>query len=183
MIDTRAASRVRLLGLDVDGVLTNDAVYLGLAGGERVEFKQFDIRDGLGIHLARRAGLVIAWISGRFSEATSLRAAELDVDELVQEDAARKVPALAELLARRGFGWDEVAFVGDDLADLPVMRRVALPIAVADAVKETRQAAAYVTRSAGGAGAVREVVEVLLRVRGQWDDVVQSYLREREACA
>ena len=183
MIDAQTARRVRLLGLDVDGVLTNNAVYLGLADGERVEFKQFDIRDGLGIHLARRAGLAVAWISGRFSEATSLRAAELAIDELVQEDAARKAPAMAELLARRGVGWDEVAFVGDDLPDLPVMRRVGLPIAVANAVKETREAAAYVTRSPGGAGAVREVVEVLLRMRGQWDDVLQSYLREREACA
>jgi 3-deoxy-D-manno-octulosonate 8-phosphate phosphatase (KDO 8-P phosphatase) len=183
VIDSSVARRVRLLGLDVDGVLTNNAVYLGLADGERVEFKQFDIRDGLGIHLARRAGLRVAWISGRVSQATSLRAAELDVDDLVQEDAARKVPALADLLARRGIGWDEVAFVGDDLADLPVLRRVALPIAVADAVGEAQSAAAYVTRSPGGAGAVREVVEVLLRTRGQWDDVLQSYLREREDCA
>jgi len=183
VIDTLAAQRVRLLGLDVDGVLTNNAVYLGLAGGERVEFKQFDIRDGLGIHLARRAGLRVAWISGRFSEATALRAAELDVDDLVQEDAARKVPALAELLARHGLGWDEVAFVGDDLADLPVMRRVGLPIAVADAVGEIREAAAYVSRLPGGAGAVREVVEVLLRTRGEWDDVLESYLRQREVRA
>jgi 3-deoxy-D-manno-octulosonate 8-phosphate phosphatase (KDO 8-P phosphatase) len=183
VIDTQAARRVRLLGLDVDGVLTNNAVYLGLADGERVEFKQFDIRDGLGIHLARRAGLLVAWISGRFSEATSLRAAELNIDELIQEAAARKVPAMVDLLARRGIGWDEVAFVGDDLSDLPVMRRVALPIAVANAVKEVREAADYVTRSPGGAGAVREVVEVLLRVRDQWDDVLQSYVREREECA
>jgi len=180
VIDTQAARRVRLLGLDVDGVLTNNAVYLGLVDGERVEFKQFDIRDGLGIHLARRSGLLIAWISGRFSEATTLRAAELNIDELIQEGAARKVPAMVDLLVRRGIGWDEVAYVGDDLSDLPVMRRVALPIAVANAVPEVRDAAAYVTQASGGAGAVREAVEVLLRVRGEWDEVLQSYVRERE---
>ena len=180
MIDQNAARRVRLLGLDVDGVLTNNAVYLGLAGGERVEFKQFDIQDGLGVGLARRAGLVVAWVSGRFSEATVLRATELAVDELIQDRAARKVPALAAVLARRGIGWDEVAFVGDDLADLPVLRRVGLPIAVVNAVSEVRHAAAYITRAAGGAGAVREVVEVLLRAQGRWEATLQSYVTERE---
>jgi 3-deoxy-D-manno-octulosonate 8-phosphate phosphatase (KDO 8-P phosphatase) len=183
VIDLPAARRVRLLGLDVDGVLTNNAVYLGLAGGERVEFKQFDIQDGLGIGLARRAGLLVAWVSGRDSEATMLRATELAVDDLVQDRAAQKVPALAAVLGRRGVAWDEVALVGDDLADLPVLRRVGLPIAVANAVGDVRGAAAYVTTAAGGAGAVREVVELLLRAQGRWDATLQSYLSEREGSA
>ncbi|MDH4132704.1 MAG: HAD hydrolase family protein [Gemmatimonadota bacterium] len=180
MIDLNAARRVRLLGLDVDGVLTNNAVQVGLIGGQRVEFKQFDIQDGLGIGLARRAGLLVVWVSGRFSEATSLRATELAVDDLIQDRTARKVPALAAVLERRGVGWDEVAFVGDDLSDLPVLRRVGLPLAVANAVGEVRGLAAYVTRASGGAGAVREVVELLLRAQGRWEATLHSYLGERE---
>ncbi|HSR92819.1 MAG TPA: HAD hydrolase family protein, partial [Gemmatimonadales bacterium] len=134
MIDPAVAGRIRLLGLDVDGVLTDNAVYLGLVAGQRVEFKRFDIQDGLGIGLARRLGMVVALVSGRYSDATTLRATELKIDEVIQDKEARKVPAMTEMLMRRGIGWDEVAFVGDDLADLPVLRRVGLPIAVANAV-------------------------------------------------
>jgi 3-deoxy-D-manno-octulosonate 8-phosphate phosphatase (KDO 8-P phosphatase) len=127
MIDPAVAGRIRLLGLDVDGVLTDNAVYLGLVAGQRVEFKRFDIQDGLGIGLARRLGMVVALVSGRYSDATTLRATELKIDEVIQDKEARKVPAMTEMLMRRGIGWDEVAFVGDDLADLPVLRRVGLP--------------------------------------------------------
>ena len=115
MIDPAAAGRIRLLGLDVDGVLTDNAVYLGLVAGQRVEFKRFDIQDGLGIGLARRLGMVVALVSGRYSDATTLRATELKIDEVIQDKEARKVPAMTEMLMRRGIGWDEVAFVGDEL--------------------------------------------------------------------
>jgi 3-deoxy-D-manno-octulosonate 8-phosphate phosphatase (KDO 8-P phosphatase) len=179
MIDPALAGRIKLLGLDVDGVLTNNSIYLGLVGGQRVEFKQFDIQDGLAIGLARRMGLIVAWVSGRYSDATTLRATELRVDEVIQDKGARKVPAMTEMLLRRGIGWDEVAFVGDDLADVPVFRRVGLPIAVANAVQEAKALAHYRTLAVGGAGAVREVVEVLLRAQGRWDEAVKVYLEDR----
>jgi len=179
MIDTALAGRIKLLGLDVDGVLTNNAIYLGMVGGQRIEFKQFDIQDGLAIGLARRMGLIVAWVSGRYSDATTLRATELRVDEVIQDKGARKVPAMTEMLLRRGIGWDEVAYVGDDLADLPVFRRVGLPIAVANAVDEIKVLAHYRTAATGGNGAVREVVELLLRAQGRWDEAVKVYLEDR----
>lgn len=179
MIDTALAGRIKLLGLDVDGVLTNNSIYLGLVGGQRVEFKQFDIPDGLAIGLARRMGLIVAWVSGRYSDATTLRATELRVDEVIQDKGARKVPAMTEMLLRRGIGWDEVAFVGDDLADVPVFRRVGLPIAVANAVEEVKALAHYQTAARGGDGAVREAIEVLLRAQGRWDEAVRVYLEDR----
>jgi 3-deoxy-D-manno-octulosonate 8-phosphate phosphatase (KDO 8-P phosphatase) len=177
-LSAAAARRVRLLGLDVDGVLTDNGVYIGPVGANRVELKRFDIQDGLGLILLKTAGMPVVWVSGRSSEATALRAAELRVTELLQVPGPRKAAALDELLERRGIGWDEVAFVGDDLADLPILRRVGLPIAVANAVSEVKQIAAYTTRAPGGHGAVREVVEALLRARGEWPEILERYFSE-----
>ncbi len=179
MIDRGIAQRIKLLALDVDGVVTNNDIYLGLVEGQRIEFKQFDIQDGLGMGLARRMGLVVAWVSGRYSDATVLRAAELKIDELIQDPNARKVPAMTEMLLRLGIGWEEVAFVGDDLADLPVLRRVGLPLAVANAVTEVKQLAHYVTSARGGEGAVREVIELLFKAQGRWEEAVRVYLEDR----
>ena len=179
MIDAAVAGRVKMLGLDVDGVVTNNAIYLGLVEGQRVEFKQFDIQDGLAMGLARRMGLLVAWVSGRYSDATTLRATELKIDEVIQERSARKVPAMTDMLLRRGIGWDEVAFLGDDLADLPVLKRVGLPLAVANAVDEVKRLAAYTTQAVGGSGAVREAVEMLLRAQGRWEEAVRTYLEDR----
>ena len=178
-IDPAAARRVRLLGLDVDGVLTDNAVYLGLVDGARVEFKRFDIQDGLAIGLIRRAGIPVAWVSARASEATALRASELRVDEVLQQTGGAKVAAMTEMLERRGIGWEDVAFLGDDLADLPVLARVGLPLAVANAVSEVKALAAYVTAARGGMGAVREAIEAILRARGEWEECVRCYLEER----
>lgn len=178
-----AARRVRLLGLDVDGVLTDNGVFIGPVAGERVELKRFDIQDGLGLILLRTAGLPVVWVSGRHSEATSLRAAELRVTELIQVPGPRKAVAIAELLERRGIAWEEMAFVGDDLADLPVLRRVGLPIAVANAVADVKAVAAHVTKAAGGHGAVREVAETLLRARGDWSEILDRYFTEQTAGA
>lgn len=180
MLDPRAARRVRLLALDVDGVLTDNGVYIGAVAGERVEFKRFDIQDGLGLALLHGTGIRVALVSGRRSEATALRARELRIEDVIQDSGARKVPALGELLARHSLGWDEVAFVGDDLADLPVMQRVGLPIAVANAVEEVKAAAAYVTEAVGGQGAVREVVTAVLRARGEYEGAMDRYLAERD---
>ncbi len=177
-IEPAVARRIRLLVLDVDGVLTDNGIWLGLSAGERVELKRFDIQDGLGLVLLRAAEIPVVWLSGRHSEATALRARELKVEELLQVPGPRKLEALSELLTRRGLGWDEVAYAGDDLADLQVLRRVALPIAVPNAVAEVRAVAAFVTRAPGGHGAVREIVEALLRGRGVWADMLERYFTE-----
>ncbi len=182
-LDAAAARKVRLLGLDVDGVLTDNGVFIGPVAGQRVELKRFDIQDGLGLILLRTAGLPVVWLSGRSSEATALRAAELRVEELLQVPGPRKAAAFAEVLQRRGIAWEEAAFVGDDLADLPVLRKVGLPIAVANAVSEVKAVAAHVTTAAGGYGAVREVVETLLRARGEWADTLARYFSEQTAGA
>jgi 3-deoxy-D-manno-octulosonate 8-phosphate phosphatase (KDO 8-P phosphatase) len=179
MIDGSLAGRIKLLGLDVDGVVTNNSIYLGLVNGQPVEFKQFDIQDGLAMGLARRMGLKVAWVSGRYSDATTLRATQLHIDEVIQDRGARKVPAMTEMLLRLGFGWEEVAFLGDDLADVPVLRRVGLPLAVANAVPEVKALASYITIASGGQGAVREAIEALFRAQGRWDEAVRVYLEDR----
>src|SRR5437660_5454825 len=193
MIDASLARRLKLVGLDVDGVLTDNGVYLGMVGDHAVDFKRFHIQDGLGIRLLRTAGLAVVWVSGRESAATALRARELAVDELIQDPSARKLPvfeALRErrtrklpvfeaLRERRGLTWEECAFVGDDLADLPLLARVGLPIAVANAVPEVKAAAHAVTSVPGGQGAVREVAELILQARGEWQGLLSQYFVER----
>ena len=176
MLDPALARRIRLLVLDVDGVLTDNAVYLGEVDGRRVEFKRFDIQDGLGLVLLRGSGIEVAWLSARPSPATTLRAAELRIETCIQDATGRKLPAMQELLAARGLDWADAAFVGDDLADLPVLRRVGLPIAVQNAIAEIKAAAALVTTARGGAGAVREVVQLLLDARGEYDQARDRYL-------
>ncbi len=175
-----AARRVRLLGLDVDGVLTDNAVYLGMVQGQRAEFKRFDIQDGLGLGLLRGGPIEVVWVSGRLSEATTLRATELRISEVIQVPDGHKVPPFTAFLERRGLSWDEVAFVGDDLADVPVLRRVGVPIAVANAIGEVKELAAYVTRAEGGRGAVREAVSWLLSQRGEYEGAVNRYLGARD---
>jgi len=177
MIDAALARRLKLVGFDVDGVLTDNGVYIGMAGDHPVEFKRFHIQDGLGVRMLRAAGLVVVWASARRSSATELRARELKVDEVVEDN--KKLPAFAAVLERRGVDWDESAFVGDDLADMPVLRRVALPIAVANAVPEVLAVAGVVTTVPGGQGAVREVAELILKARGEWDALVSTYFVER----
>ncbi len=179
MLDPAAAARVRLVALDVDGVLTDNALYLGAVDGVRTELKRFDVQDGLGVVLLRMAGLPVVLVSGRVSEATTLRALELRVDEVIQDRTASKLPAVAEVLARRGLGFAELCYMGDDLADVPVLRRAGVAIAPANAVAEAKAHAVHVTRARGGEGAVREALEALLRARGEWDALVTRYYRER----
>lgn len=179
MIDTALAKRIRVLALDVDGVLTDNGIFVGPIDGQAVELKRFDVQDGLGQVLMRTAGIPVVWVSGRHSEATTLRARELRVDEVLQVRGPEKLEAFGALLARRGIGWADAAFVGDDLADLPVLRRVGLPVAVANAVDEVKAVATYVTRARGGHGAVREVIEVLLKARGQWAELLDRYFTEQ----
>ncbi len=180
-MDPVAARRIRLLAMDVDGVLTDNAIYLGPVDGHRVELKRFDIQDGLGIRLLQDTPIEVAWISARESEATRLRADELKVATVIQDRGGRKLPALTTLIEARGLDWAEVAFIGDDLADLSVMERVGLPIAVANATDEIKAVARWTTSRAGGQGAVREAIEALLKARGEWTAVVARYRAARDA--
>ena len=178
-LDAQRAQRIRLVCFDVDGVLTDGGVILGDAAGARVELKRYDIQDGLGITLLRQAGIRTAIITGRESASVALRAAELGIDEVVQDNAARKVPALTAMVRRLGLEWAEVAFVGDDIPDLGVLRLVGLPVCVGNASADVRPVAAVQLQRHGGAGAVREFCELLLRARGEWDQQVERYVAAR----
>ena len=164
--------RIKLFLCDVDGVLTDGSIFIG---GER-EFKRFNIRDGLGMVLARRAGLKVGWVSARPSLATKMRAKELKIDFLVQQgDKLSKTGAVEKLLAREKISWDEVCFVGDDVVDLGPLARAGFGVAVADARPEAKAAADFVTRAAGGRDAVREAVEMILQAQGKWEPVIAVY--------
>lgn len=179
LIDPAIARRIRLVGLDVDGVLTDGGIYLGDVGGTSMEFKRYDIQDGLGVRFLRAAGLKVAIITGRVSESVRLRAAELEVDDLAQDAQARKLPALRRILERQGIAPEEVAFLGDDFPDLPILRTVGLPVAVGNAVPEVRAVCTVQLERTGGHGAVREFTELLLKARGEWDAVVEEYVAAR----
>ena len=178
-LDPTLAARIRLVCFDVDGVLTDGGIILGDAGGTRIELKRYDIQDGLAIKMLQQAGILTGIITGRESESVALRARELAVDDVVQDIHARKVPALRRILERRGLDWSEVAFVGDDLPDIGVLRLVGLPVAVGNASVDAVKAATLRLTKQGGAGAVREFVELLLRARGDWDAQVERYVASR----
>ncbi len=179
-ISPDVARAIRLVILDVDGVLTDGGLYIGAEPrGRTIELKRFHVQDGLGVKMLRWAGIEVVIVSGRVSEATARRAQELGVTECHQDPGAAKLPLVRELLGERDVGWEEVAMMGDDLADLPVLERVGLAVSVPNAVAEVRQAAGWSTRAGGGAGAVREFAEALLMARGQWRGLVQGYLDAR----
>jgi len=152
---TRRLSRIKLLALDVDGVLTDDSIYFGPDG---FEMKRFNISDGFFIVLAMRAGLEIAIVSGRYSAATDTRMKDLGVKYILQ-DMKNKVQQIDPLLEKLGLGYDQIAFVGNELLDIELAEKAALGIAVADSTAELLEAADYVTESKGGEGAVREIIE------------------------
>ncbi|MGD8698235.1 MAG: HAD hydrolase family protein [Gemmatimonadales bacterium] len=175
------ARAVKLVILDVDGVMTDGGIYLGAsASGETFELKRFEITDGLGVLLLQRSGIEVAIVTGRSSEVVAMRARELRIEEVHQDPRARKLPVVREMLERRGYGWENAAFLSDDLADVPVLRRAGLPVAVANAVPEVQAIARWHTSRSGGNGAIREFSEALLKARGEWDAALAGYLRERE---
>ena len=179
VIAAALAKRIKLVGLDVDGVLTDGGIYLGDVGGMAQEFKRYDIQDGLGIRLLRASGIKVVIITGRVSESVRLRATELEVDDLIQDGQARKLSALQRILERFGLSLEDTAFVGDDFPDDPVLRAVGLPVAVANAAPEIRALSKVQLTRTGGFGAVREFSELLLKARGDWERVVSDYLAER----
>jgi 3-deoxy-D-manno-octulosonate 8-phosphate phosphatase (KDO 8-P phosphatase) len=162
---------IQLLVMDVDGVLTDGTVMINDDGSEG---KFFNLQDGHGIRMWRRAGLKIAFLSGRFSEATKCRAEQLDIDYCLQ-GCTEKLPALEELLEDAGLPAGGTAYIGDDLMDLPVMKYVGFGVAVANAVDEVKDIADYVTTRCGGEGAVREVIEYILKNSGRWQELVKRY--------
>jgi len=176
MIAPAAAKRVKFVGLDIDGVMTDGGIYLGDADGKRVELKRYEIQDGLGVVLMRKAGIKVGIITGRESESVRLRAEELKVDAVVQDSKARKLSALRKMLAQFGIDPADAAFVGDDLPDLGVLRVVGMPVAVANASKEVQEAATVRLTREGGNGAVREFAELLLTARGEWTAIVERYV-------
>jgi 3-deoxy-D-manno-octulosonate 8-phosphate phosphatase (KDO 8-P phosphatase) len=167
-------TKIDLLVLDVDGVMTDGSVMLSPTGEE---LKTFHARDGTGMKYWRRGGGCIAMLTGRSSPAVVLRAGELEVEAL-RVGLKEKLPAYLQVLAELGVSEDRAAVVGDDLPDLPLLARCAFPVAVADAVKEVRQAAAYVTNLPGGKGAVREVVELIMKAAGKWPAILARYHRQ-----
>jgi len=167
---TARLRRVQLLLCDVDGVLTDGTVWVG----EGFEAKAFSLHDGMGLALLRRAGLKTGWISSRPSTATTQRAAELKVDFLHQ-DKTSKVTAVEGILALAGCGWAEVCYVGDDVVDLGPLRRAGVGVAVANAVPEAKRCAQHITKARGGEGAVREVIEMILKAQGKWAGLVAEF--------
>jgi len=167
------ASQIKLLLMDCDGVLTDGRIWII---DENEDQKAFHIRDGLGLELWHRAGLRSGIISGRSSSAVARRAKGLNISivHLGQKD---KVKAFEETLLETGVSNDEVAFIGDDLNDIPLMLRCGLAIAVSDANSETKARAQYVTQASGGNGAVRQAIELILKVQNKWEGLIADYLK------
>ncbi|PQO46398.1 KdsC family phosphatase [Blastopirellula marina] len=162
---------VELLLTDVDGVLTDGGVILN---NEGVESKQFHIRDGFGLRLWKQAGFKCGIVTGRNSQVVRLRAQELGI-EIVRQGIQDKATVVEEILKQNNLQPAQLAYVGDDLIDLGTIRLAGLGIAVGDAVDEVKSAADYTTKALGGKGAIREVVELILKAKKVWNDIIQTY--------
>jgi len=169
---TDLCRRVELILSDVDGVLTDGAIWYDNQG---VELKGFHIRDGLGIRLWQRAGFRFGVLTARTSHIVKLRAGELGID-IIRQGFEDKLPAAEEIIRDCRLTPEQVCYIGDDLTDLPVIRWVGLGAAVADAAAEVRAAAAYTTQLPGGRGAVRELIETILKAKSRWEDAIQRYM-------
>ncbi|MFA5089908.1 MAG: HAD-IIIA family hydrolase [Candidatus Omnitrophota bacterium] len=165
------AGRVKLLLLDVDGVLTDGRIIYDSRGQD---MKFFDVHDGLGVYLLKKAGIPTILITAKGSRAIRPRARDMHVD-MVFADVSPKTRVLDRILKKYGLTAGEVCFVGDDLVDLCLMKKVGFPIAVFNASPEIKAAAHYITIRYGGRGAVREVSELILKAKGQWDELVKAY--------
>jgi 3-deoxy-D-manno-octulosonate 8-phosphate phosphatase (KDO 8-P phosphatase) len=166
----RKLKAVRLFLCDVDGVMTDGAVYMG--GG--VEMKRFNIRDGLGLKFLQGQGIRVGWISRRPSPATQQRADDLKIDFVVQHQGG-KIEGVEAILRQTSLKWGDICYVGDDVVDLAVLDRAGLAVAPGDGVAEAKAAADYVTKAGGGNGAIREIVEMILKAQNKWKRVVSEY--------
>jgi 3-deoxy-D-manno-octulosonate 8-phosphate phosphatase (KDO 8-P phosphatase) len=167
------AKNIKLLILDVDGVLTDGRIVIDDRG---VETKCFDVRDGHGIKLLKRANIEVVIITGRNSEVVTHRARELGIDSVYQ-NIHDKLEVYQSILGQKGLKDGEVGFVGDDLVDLPLLRRVGFSAVVADSIEELKSYADYISRNRGGRGAVREISELILKAQGKWSELMERYLR------
>lgn len=168
------AKEIKVLLMDVDGTMTDGSVtLLSQPDGTALEIKTFDAHDGQGITLAHAAGLLTGCITGRESSALLQRARAMKMDFIYQKQPI-KIPAFEEIIKQAGVSESAIAYVGDDLPDLTIMRRVGLAVAVGDAVMEVKQAAHYVTRANAGKGAIRETVELILKSKGIWEEMIDK---------
>lgn len=163
--------KIKVLLLDVDGVLTDGRIIYDSRGGD---LRFFDVHDGMGVHLLKKAGIPTVLVTAKGSAAVKPRARDMRVDK-VYENISPKTNVLKSVLSRYGVGEQELCFVGDDLVDICLMRRVGFPVAVANACSEVKAASVWVTGKSGGRGAVREVAELILKTKGLWQDVAGSY--------
>ncbi len=171
------ASQVKVLLMDVDGTLTDGKlIFVPMPDGSVGEAKTFDAADGAALGLARRAGIQLGIITGRNSAAVTHRAQELHLDFVYQGLGHRKLGAFEEILARNTFLERNVCYVGDDIQDIPILRRVGFPVAVANARPEVKACVAYVTQASGGNGAIRELIEFILKAQGKWDTAIAEFL-------
>lgn len=170
--DQEILKKIRFLIMDVDGVLTDGSIMYTSSGEE---IKTFNVKDGAGVKYWVRAGHVAGIITGRTSSIVVHRAMELNIRH-VEMGAKAKLPVFEKMIADAGVAPEEVAMIGDDVMDLPIVRRVGLGVAVADSVDELKEAAGYVTKNKGGKGAIREVVELILKAQGKWDVIMERYL-------
>lgn len=168
--DARCQS-IELILSDVDGVLTDGGVIFDNQG---IEIKRFHIRDGIGIKLWQRAGYQFGVVTARNSHIVKVRAAELGI-EIIRQGFEQKLPTIREIMAQLSLEPGQVCYVGDDLTDLAAIQTVGLGVAVADAAAEVRSSAHYVTKAGGGQGAVREVIEFILKAKNRWADLIQKY--------
>jgi 3-deoxy-D-manno-octulosonate 8-phosphate phosphatase (KDO 8-P phosphatase) len=170
----KRAARIKLLLMDVDGTMTDGGVILlSQPDGSALEIKQFDAHDGQGLTLAHTAGLQTGCITGRESPALLRRAREMKMDFIYMKQAL-KMPAYEEIVAKAGVGDSETAYIGDDLPDIPLMRRVGLAVAVGNAVPEVRKVAHYTTQALAGRGAVREAIELILKSKEIWEEMIDK---------
>jgi 3-deoxy-D-manno-octulosonate 8-phosphate phosphatase (KDO 8-P phosphatase) len=168
---SQRARQVRLALFDVDGVMTDGTLFVS---GQGESFKPFNILDGLGLKMLKSSGVATGILTGRSSAAVSTRAGELDIDHLIQ-GANDKLRAYLELLQQLGLDDEHICYMGDDLPDLPVLRRCGLALSPPGAVDEVRSEVHFVTRTRGGKGAVREACELIMRAQGSWDAHVAPY--------
>lgn len=169
---SQAAQKIKVVILDVDGVLTNGSI--GYGTGSDHEIKFFNVKDGSGIKMLQRAGVKVGILTGRSSMANRRRAEELKLD-FIRENCLPKLPAFVELLKNLAVTAKECLYIGDDLVDWPVMKRVGISVAVADAAPELKEAAALTTHECGGRGAIREVAEWLLKEQNKWKAALDFY--------
>lgn len=168
---TEKAKKIKLLILDVDGVLTDGRI---IYDSEGRDLKNFDVKDGLGVYLLKRAGVLTIILTARGSKTIRFRAEDMQVEEII-ENVERKAEILDEILRKYKVNTEEICFMGDDLVDLSIMRRIGLPIAVKNACKEIKDISFYITETEGGKGAVREVAEIILKAKGKWEELVSFY--------